>query len=951
MRKLSNPSPNLFQKTKNSIIELDGKSERSRNTLYFFVYTFAFAFVAFIVFYLYFHNGKTFIWAGKYGGDDGLVQNYNALLYYGRYLRSIAKAFLSTGKFVVPMWNFKLGLGSDILTTLHYYVIGDPLNLLSAFVKSKDTETLYSALVILRLYLSGLAFSFFCFRMKKGRFAALAGSLVYVFCGFALFASIRHPYFINPMIYLPLLLIGVEKLFARQKPAFFILTVCLCALSNFYFFYMLSILMVSYAVFRYFDIYKKAKIRTLAETFLPMAGFYIVGLMMACAIFIPVVSVFLTSGRIDTGYTVPLFYNINFYFNIIPAFTSISAYSQDWTILGYSGTAFIAIILLFCQKKKHASLKAVFVLLSLFILLPFAGHVFNGFSYVANRWVWGYSMLVAYIFVTVIPEMKLMNKKTAVIISAAAVAFLAYCLLMPNVTTNGTIAAGIVLIIAATVVVFFSKKSIKLFKGLILGVTILGIAVNSYYLYSPAGYNYVNEFVDKGKAMEAFYQSPAAAVRNLHDSSFFRYEENTNDEMSLSNSSLALGINRSSFYWSLIPGSTSKYVTEMELDNHNLSNLSGFDGRAMVGLLSSTKYFVTQSNLEQYTPFGYSFKGKWTNNTGINYSVFENRYALPLGYTYSSYITRGMYDCLSSLQKQQALLQGVLLESEQPSYSKTNLKFTDTSLSGYKVRHSDGIDYKEGNILVKKPGTELIITFEGSESSETYLKINNLWYNYMNSVDVLSAKEWMNLPAKTQKDLISTNRFKSAGKTAQIGVYCGSIRKDVFVSTPSYSWYINKHDFTTNLGYSEKAKNEIILTFNSPGLYTYDSIEIVSQPMNNFAKQAGSLRKDVLQNVNLSANTVKGTINLKSSKILCLSIPYSSGWKAAVDGQKVNILQADTIYMAIPLTAGKHSVLLTYTTPGIKRGLTVSCTGTACFIAIVLDGCIRNRVKRKRKNA
>lgn len=44
------------------------------------------------------------------------------------------------------MWDLNIGYGSDILTTLHYYVIGDPLTLLSVFFKSSQTEFLYEFL-------------------------------------------------------------------------------------------------------------------------------------------------------------------------------------------------------------------------------------------------------------------------------------------------------------------------------------------------------------------------------------------------------------------------------------------------------------------------------------------------------------------------------------------------------------------------------------------------------------------------------------------------------------------------------------------------------------------------------------------------------------------------------------------------------------------------------------
>ncbi len=46
-----------------------------------------------------------------------------------------------------------------------------------------------------------------------------------------------------------------------------------------------------------------------------------------------------------------------------------------------------------------------FGLLNLFLLVPFAGHVLNGFSYVSNRWIWAYGMMIAYILVKAYPEL------------------------------------------------------------------------------------------------------------------------------------------------------------------------------------------------------------------------------------------------------------------------------------------------------------------------------------------------------------------------------------------------------------------------------------------------------------------------------------------------------------------------------------------------------------------
>ena len=64
----------------------------------------------------------------------------------------------------------------------------------------------------------------------------------------------------------------------------------------------------------------------------------------------------------------------------------------------YSAVAMAGVFVLFSRKKKYLDLKLGFGLLNLFLLVPFAGHVLNGFSYVSNRWIWAYGMMIAYIF-------------------------------------------------------------------------------------------------------------------------------------------------------------------------------------------------------------------------------------------------------------------------------------------------------------------------------------------------------------------------------------------------------------------------------------------------------------------------------------------------------------------------------------------------------------------------
>ena len=163
------------------------------------------------------------------------------------------------------MWDLNIGYGSDILTTLHYYVIGDPLTLLSVFFKSSQTEFLYEFLIFLRIYLAGIAFSRYAFYHKNSKQAVFMGSMIYVFAGWTIYAAMKHPYFSNPMIYLPFILMGIDKIYKKEKPYIFIWSVALAGLSNFYFFYMLGIFMVIYAMVRYFEQFEERSLKNIGK--------------------------------------------------------------------------------------------------------------------------------------------------------------------------------------------------------------------------------------------------------------------------------------------------------------------------------------------------------------------------------------------------------------------------------------------------------------------------------------------------------------------------------------------------------------------------------------------------------------------------------------------------------------------------------------------------------------
>ncbi len=399
-------SVNKKEITKGDIRLMQRKNKRTHKTLHWTVqYTIVFFITCLLVYSLQIYYGKSFIFADEGLTGDGLVQHYNSLAYYGNWLRSLLKNVFMEHLFSIPEYDLSIGLGGDIITTLNYYVLGDPLNLFSVFVPAAYTEFLYHVLIVFRLYLAGIAFYLYCGYHAYEKERILPGTVIYVFSFYSIGISIMHPFFLNPLIYFPLILLGIDKILKERKPLLFVLSCALAAISNFYFFYMMTILAVIYCVIRYLQYhFKEIKMMPLLQEVGRFILYYVIAVMIAAPVFVPTIFAVCGSGRVGGRSDVPVLYDLIYYIKLPIAF--LNACADYYAYLGYGAIAVMAVALLFFKTnwKEKIGLKAALVLGTVFLLFPFFGHVFNGFGYVTNRWVWGYCLVVALIVVEMFPD-------------------------------------------------------------------------------------------------------------------------------------------------------------------------------------------------------------------------------------------------------------------------------------------------------------------------------------------------------------------------------------------------------------------------------------------------------------------------------------------------------------------------------------------------------------------
>ena len=900
------------------------KSRKEKKADFYILYTLVFAAISLFIYGCFYLNGKSLIWS-----HDGVPQHINALAYYGKYLRNVLKTLVIDHKLSLPMWDMHIGYGSDILTTLHYYVIGDPLTLLSVFVPEKNTEILYELLIFLRIYLAGIAFSIYCFYRKNPKQATFLGSLVYIFAGWTIYASMKHPYFSNPMIYLPLVLMGIEKVYKKEKPYLFIWATAVAAMSNFYFFYMISVFMVLYAAFRYFGIFLERSVKDVFQWFLKFAGFYLVALMIAATIFLPVIMTLFGTERFQAQNYVPLLYDHVYYEKYLGCL--IGENMIQWGVAGFSAVAMAGVFVIFSKKKKYTELKLGFVMMNLFLLIPFAGHVLNGFSYVSNRWIWAYGMLIAYILVKAYPELFTLQIREKRRIFIMLLVYCVLALFADAARTQRNIMAVMMLVLAVFTVVSYGNIFVqgKYLCGMIVTVLVASILLNVSYQYSYEK-DYLSEFEGKDEALEALQSGPDKEIKSLEDSSVSRYDQYKTG--SYVNSAMYMGTNSTSYYFSVANGNISRFFNEMYLNTPWDYHYSSLDGRTILDRLASVKYFAIKNSGYSYLPYGYDSEAA----SSKKYKIYENKDSLPLGYTYDSWIPRDKYEKLSVTEKQQALLQGAVVEDS--SLPETELSFDDKK-ADFTIEAGKGCKIKDGKIIVTKENGTVTLGYKGEPGAEVYLVAENLDFDAYSPREQISDKKWDSLTEYEQNTILYEDdnwRYWKESKEAAVDVSLGSVSKTLRIFTDKYNGYSGRHNFLLNMGYKNYSAGTMTLTFSTPGEYTFDDIYLVCQPMDSVERETEQLGSESLQNVKIKTNKITGDIEVSSDKLLVFSIPYSEGFTAYVDGKETELIQANSMYMGVELKKGKHDIVLTYCTPYLRAGMILTVAGLAVFALIVM---------------
>ncbi len=94
------------------------------------------------------------------------------------------------------------------------------------------------------------------------------------------------------------------------------------------------------------------------------------------------------------------------------------------------------------------------------------------------------------------------------------------------------------------------------------------------------------------------------------------------------------------------------------------------------------------------------------------------------------------------------------------------------------------------------------------------------------------------------------------------------------------------------------------------------------------------LGREPFVSASYTANTLTGTVTAAEEGYLVLAVPYETGWEILVDGVAAEYERFAGTMLAVPVTAGTHTIEMTYTIQGIAAGLLCSIASLAIFLLI-----------------
>lgn len=782
------------------------------------------------------------------------------------------------------LYDPDMGLGTNFLSLLSYYG-ASPLNLLTVFFAERDQRILFTLLTSVRIGAAGLFCAVFLRKFnKKKENGVVFFSTLYALCGY-IAGYYWNVMWLDSVALLPLLALGMAALFREGKFRLYVVTLALTLFCNYYVGYMCCIFMVlSFFALWMIDhppfsvVWRKA---------LRFAAFSLLGGALAAVLLLPAYFGLQNTYSVSSGGPT----GITIYQSFLDLFAGFADLHEPTALDGlpnvYVGAVVALFAFLFFLSRRIGPWEkaACYFLLGFFVLslnvnvLDWAWHGFHFTNQIPFR----FSFLLAFVMVTMAYRYFLTGAGRVDWVDLVGgflfTGFLAFCAY--RIYSNASFAVTAVVLSATLVMItLYAKEFVnrRVFAA-VIGVILTAEAGASAFLGVRAvGTTDYAGYYD-GETGEKIAQA-VDYVREIEGDSFYRME--VTEARSLNDSCLYRypGVTQFS---SSANVHVSTFCEALGLAADDGSNRFAYvHGTSLNNTLLGIKYLISKSAK--------------LNDTDLKELRTDTASAFTL-YRYEGFIGQGfmmpeeaadfeLKRGSDPVEVQNAVFraatgleQDYLQVIDVTNVGHRNLSVTRRAQGDYDFTVEDAkedVTYLKYNYTMPKNGMVYIFA---DVPEANYIQVNNAWHN-----------------------ISEYPSFFSAGyfRAGEIFSLRANIDETVYEGGEAHLFVCVLRDDVWQKGL--EAMRDEPLTWS------------------------------VRENTRL-----EGEITALKDGYLYTSIPYeSSGWRVWVDGEEAEVLPFANAFVGVKLSAGTHSIRMTYSPQGFTAGRILSLVSLAALIAIAV---------------
>lgn len=810
-----------------------------------------------------------------YGVSNHFIQifHYDMIEQYVRFIQRGYDLIRTPG---IEWWDFNHFLGSSVFA-YGYYFLFSPFWLIFAVLPSKEMIPQAMLFVdVFKLWVLFLSSSYYVSKLTEDRLARFVGASIITFSGFIM-GYYQYGFYTDALVFLPLMLAGVEVYLKDNKRTLLMLSVFASAIVNVYLFVLFTVYVFLYTLFRYLILNPQS---TVKETLLKALHFLLVyGLGIGCAaVFVwPNLRLLLSSSRIESS-TDGILIDFNLLFRYVTSWIMPIVDRNDFnpfisktisTTYGYSGGAalyslivsplFLTQVLGLKRSKEKTLIQMFYGLLWLIAFFPPLYFLLQGNS--DTRWMVMFSLLNAYTVVLLMKDRQTFNPwimlGTAMTLGAVLSASYIYSLrsaLQPTRIYYDIAKRNIVLIaclVGLYVVGTFFRKNRRI-QTFLYGTAIV------FEISLVLGNIFFNPVISISMTAKQFNESSIQDFEVIdkiktEDSGLYRIEVIQESGYNDPQSKDYLGM---TFYSSVYNYNSDGFI------QNNLASAGGWlvgnnTGKWMVKNLLGSKYWATDMAKPYSVPFGY--EPAWAvQQDDITYVVFKNRYAAPLMYVQHTTVSTDAWNQLSALDKTRVISNSVVVDSS----THTQINFSDSmqKLADFKTDIRYSLD---------EPTKDKVITVEFPRSEEVRIQLLDK----------------------------------------------GIVVKDFYSYEPQYSSVYSEVDFDTI----------VVHVSNLWGVPDEEFINTLSiqDPKTDMEAWYSAITKDNFE-VSLGLNSFKAFGQASQDEWIVTSIAYDPDWSVWVNGQKVKVEKVNGGFIGFQVNQGTVSINASYFPKALWQGGLIS---------------------------